>query len=873
MLGWIFKKNAAPAATRPAAAKAAAASRPASKAASEPAPAPAIDWPARLQSALGDDAALLALARSGAPLAMQETAVQAVTNEAALKQAERDWRGHDRRLHRLVKQRHGAVVAQREARERAAQLIAAAAALCEESPIPTNRLVELDRDWQALDASLLEAAQREAYAALLERLTRLSRERGDQALQAQRWAAAAREALAQLQKTSAEAAAGTAERGPWLAACAAARACLDSATATDPPQALHTELGDALLRSEPLAAHLDQIDALLQAPADALRDSLALWDSRTPLAEARLNQALDQRVETLRAARQHADRADRQTQRDQARDRQRATSQERAEAVATALEHGEAALAAGHLAETHQQLITIDDVLDGGAPPAALLARIDRLQAGYAQLKGWQHWGGGLARDELVLQAEALAAVAQREPDVRGVKLSLKQQAEVIDDMRARWKELDRLGGATSRSLWRRFEAALKLAHQPIAEHQAQQREQRAQNLLSRNTLIDGLDAIAAAPADEGDAAPDWRGLASTLEHFRNEWRKLGPLEHTVPHRARDALLQRMEAAVARLEAPLLEARRVAQREREALIARAVALADEAQRGSGGRDSIDSVRRLQLDWQQHAKALPLARNVETTLWQSFKTAVDAVFAAREAAFSARDAQFQAGAAERIALIERLEGLGADTPPAELKRSLAEADMAWQRAGPAPRQEAAALDSRWRAAHERVRAQLAGSAQRQWQACCDSLCAKLALCAALEGAADEAATRAAGAELRERWPTLAPLPAAWEQALARRAGLADAPVAGAARPAPSTDELLLQLEMALGVESPADHHAARRELKLQALKSALEARQPAAQTANGAGPLLAALLERVALEAPQQARLAALTDALRRGAPL
>src|SRR4029453_13054722 len=123
-----------------------------------------------------------------------------------------------------------------------------------------------------------------------------------------------------------------------------------------------------------------------------------------------------------------------------------------------ALTHAEAALAAGHLVDTNKHLVEIDELLHGGTPAAALRARIDTLQAEYARLKGWQHWGGGLARDELVLQAEALAAASSGEGDKRIVKLSIKQHAEVIDALRARWKKLDRLGGATSRALWQRFD-------------------------------------------------------------------------------------------------------------------------------------------------------------------------------------------------------------------------------------------------------------------------------------------------------------------------------------------------------------------------------------------------------------------------------
>jgi hypothetical protein len=163
----------------------------------------------------------------------------------------------------------------------------------------------------------------------------------------------------------------------------------------------------------------------------------------------------------------------------------------RDETLATALERAEAALAAGHLADTHKHLLEVDELLHGGASDASLRSRIDAVQAEYTRLKGWQHWGGGLARDELVLQAEALAAATLGEPGADIVKLSIRQQAEVIDDLRARWKELDRLGGATSRLLWQRFDTALKTAYRPVAAHLDVQRAARVQNMQKREQLVE----------------------------------------------------------------------------------------------------------------------------------------------------------------------------------------------------------------------------------------------------------------------------------------------------------------------------------------------------------------------------------------------
>ena len=140
------------------------------------------------------------------------------------------------------------------------------------------------------------------------------------------------------------------------------------------------------------------------------------------------------------------------------------------------------------------------------------------------------------------------------------------------------------------------------------------------------------------------------------LSSFQLAWRQLGPLEHTVPPGARSALQKRLNSSVARIEAPIEEARRTATSQREQLVARAEALVQELGRNPASRDAIPRVRELQAEWQQHARTLPLARPVEGALWARFKAATDAVFAQREAAFSARDAELASNLAAREALL-------------------------------------------------------------------------------------------------------------------------------------------------------------------------------------------------------------------------
>ena len=861
MLDWIFKKNKATTADRPAspAAPTVTAARPA-PAANAATAAAAADWPQKLQAALGDDTALLALARGNAPVDVRLAAVGAITGEATLKLAERELRDTDRRVHRLAKQRHGAQVGLRETAEQAGRLIEAARALVGEAVIPSNRLVELDRGWRALNTESIDATQRSEFETLLARLATLTRERGDQALALERRAARARAALADLSAACRAAAQGTQERSHLAEAIAAARGVLDAAPEADAALRAVLQVADAL------DERLVVLDALLQDSPDA--EAAARWLQFVPLADLALAHALDQRFAQWQQARDELQQTRRTEQRERAQERARGARTEHAQALATALDHAEAALAEGQLGPTHQHLVEIDELLHGGAPAAGFSARIDAVQAGYTRLKGWQHWGGGLARDELVLQAEALAAATLGEAGALSVKLSVKEQAGLIDDLRARWKELDRLGGATSRALWQRFEAALKTAHGPVAAHLDVQRAARQQNLQSREQLIDALDAVVLPDPD--DAAPDWKTPAVALDRFEADWRRLGPLEHTVPHKQRDKLVERMRAAVLRVETPLNEARRVAQRSREQLVARAAALAAEAGSGDPGRELFPRLRELQGEWQQHAARLPLPRALENTLWATFKGHIDAVFGARDAAFNARDAEFRANGAERAALIERLAAIGAHTAPAELQRTLGEVETAWQRAGPAPRHETAALEAQYRGARDTARQLLTTSAQRRWHGQCDALLTTLAASDEFEAEVARTGDPApARATLEQRWAGLPALPATWDQALARRV----APVAGAAQEVSATaDELLLQLETAFQIDSPPAFEAARRTLKLQAMKVALESRPPAASAVRTPDQWLAAALARAGLDAAQRARLGEVIGALRERGP-
>src|SRR5918998_545897 len=92
-------------------------------------------WRERIRAAEGDDSALLQLAHQAPGVELKLAALAGLTAEDALKQAMREFRDQDKRLHRAAKSRWQAAVARREALAEAPVLIASARRLIEQESI------------------------------------------------------------------------------------------------------------------------------------------------------------------------------------------------------------------------------------------------------------------------------------------------------------------------------------------------------------------------------------------------------------------------------------------------------------------------------------------------------------------------------------------------------------------------------------------------------------------------------------------------------------------------------------------------------------------------------------------------------------------
>ena len=491
---------------------------------------------------------------------------------------------------------------------------------------------------------------------------------------------------------------------------------------------------------------------------------------------------------------------------------------------ADALDGMEKALQEGalQLAVEHDKTLRAIDV-KALRPSDAQGARLAKARAELTHLQGWARWGGNVSREELLKTADELPGKSLAAPDL----------AKKVGSLRERWKSLDASAGPGSRDLWERFDAACTKAYEPAALHFRTLADERQQNAIKAQVLIDEVRQFATTSNCGGAdaAAVDWKELANFCLRTRQAWQHLGTIERKEKKRLDADFAQAMQA----LSDPLAQQRETEIRRREKLIAEALDL------NPNDRGALDTLRNLQGRWQEQAKSLPLERKDEQALWQRFRNACDAVFAKRKEGAVAADADRRQHLQAKEALCATLEAIG-DMPDAALSTSLREVKNAWNSIGPVPRASENQIEARFGSAVAAAQSRLDAVRRTALEAERDAVRDKLRLCQAAEAAiADVQAPEATvQATWRTAWQTLPVLPKNLEQAVCSRF---DAALTALERCDRLYAEMLennrgilsqelLRAEIVSGIDSPSELSRERLQLQVEVLQASLKAGQKA-----------------------------------------
>jgi len=452
-----------------------------------------------------------------------------------------------------------------------------------------------------------------------------------------------------------------------------------------------------------------------------------------------------------------------------------------------------------------------------------LQARLQGTHERLEHLRKWRHWGSGHARGHLCGEIETLA----------GSALTPAEIAARVRSAREAWRRIDRAEGPAPEALWHRFDQACTLAYEPYQHERREQAALLQEHLAQKQALCHELDGFERG-TDWKDV--DWHETDRRVRKACERWRRIGP----VPRKALKALEKTYRDVLERLEAHLGPERERELRRRQALIARVEGLANAPDPRAATRE----VKEAQRNWKPTVQA---PHREEQALWEQFRAACDAVFSRIRQDREAADTERRANLDRKTALCAELEGLlddaGADYQA--LTRRFAAADGEWAGIGAIPRQEERAIEGRYEALKERLADRQRQEAQAAAEAVLQGMQERSRLCErreveVLESPPAEHARQALVEETLQAWQALAPLDPHQEEPLRARFDLAGHALNGddeARRKlldalAPNLDhrlELCLRMEVATGIDSPAEFAEARMQFQVARLSDALHHR--------------------------------------------
>ena len=358
--------------------------------------------------------------------------------------------------------------------------------------------------------------------------------------------------------------------------------------------------------------------------------------------------------------------------------------------------------------------------------------------------------------DETIARLEALCAEAEGlAADPAAAAADGRARARRLrDQWRAAIPALegdDRAPGLAER--WERASEGLRAREQEAREAKA-----------GEDRRILGRAEHAAAAAERlalvGDAT--LKGLDRSLRDAREA---LTALDHVPPAPERDALVPRLEHAIATLVPRAQELREAEDWQRwanasvqEQLITKMEALRAVEDPASAARQ----MRELQAEWKKVAAG---PREQGQALWRRFKAASDEIRARTDAWFGEQAQHRTENLQKKLALCERAEALAESSDWIATADTIKALQAEWKTIGPGPRKDEQAAWERFRTACDRFFKRRHDDLAQRKHAWAENLARKEALCVRAEALVESTDWEAASAEvkrLQAEWKTIGPV---------------------------------------------------------------------------------------------------------------
>ena len=439
------------------------------------------------------------------------------------------------------------------------------------------------------------------------------------------------------------------------------------------------------------------------------------------------------------------------------------------------------------------------------AERSSLTEKLERAEKQLAEMADWQDFA---ARPKLLEICEAMEALPAKE-------LPPETLAKQVRELQNNWKSLG--VSRASNDLWSRFKTAGDLAYEPCKAWFETKQQERQQKLDVKASLCDALEAEHANLANN----PDWKAIARQVNIAKREWSK-----NRVPDRKPDKALEaRFSAALKPFEAALVEQYDTNAATKQELVDKAKALAE----SEITQHSANQAKSLLSAWKLVGV---MRRKEDQALWEVFNSHLGTIFkhqhkverekqrAGLEHVFRAKD------------IIKRLKTLsrGDAVDDAEVQTLSTE----FQALAEFPERDKKFLLRDYRQALDACSRVQENASKRRLQAGHEESRRLISLCEQLEAAVEQpdAALETLVDDVSHAWEASeVKVSSEIENLLVARRDEALAHLKNGTKPDYDANEtlrrdLLIRMEVAAGIDTPAEDKARRMQYQLQHLQQGM-----------------------------------------------
>jgi hypothetical protein len=304
------------------------------------------------------------------------------------------------------------------------------------------------------------------------------------------------------------------------------------------------------------------------------------------------------------------------------------------------------------------------------------------------------------------------------------------------------------------------FKQAMQQIRQRRAQLQAEQEQQRAQNLERKQAVIEKIKLLATTPEEAGKSYDAFKELQA-------EWKEIGP----VPVKNVSEVWKNYQLYVEQFYDMLKLNIQFREYDFRKNLEAKTLLCEQAERLVGEKDVVKAINQLQTLHQEWKEIGPVAKDLREEIWNRFKEASTVVRKRHQEYFEARKAQEEENLARKTELCEQVEAIPTDGLKTfadwdAKTREIIDLQSVWKTIGFAPQKVNTQIFERFRAACDKFFTAKAAYFKSVKEELNQNLARKKELvekAEALQDSTEWKQTSDALIELQKQWKTIGAVP--------------------------------------------------------------------------------------------------------------